>query len=110
MEKLNKSIDDLIDTIVNSKEYKNVIEIKKKMDTNSELIILINEVKKLQKKYIKSNYDEKIKKDLEIKKEELNNIPIYVDYNENLKAVNEMINIVKDELNKYFYDKLNNTD
>lgn len=110
MEELNKIIDELTDTIINSKEYKNVIELKKKMETNQELIVLINEVKTLQKKYVKSNYDEQLKEKLEIKEKELSSVPIYSIYNENLNKVNEMINLVKDELNNYFYKKLNPKD
>ena len=108
MENLNKSIDELVNTIINSKEYKNVVQIKEKMNNNKGLISLITEVKNLQKKYIKRNYDEKIKQELEKKEEELNNIPIYSVYNENLKVVNEMISLITDELNNYFYEKLNN--
>ena len=40
--------------------------------------------------------------------EKLNTIPIYVVYMQYLEKVNEMINIVKDELNDYFVDILNN--
>lgn len=110
MEELNRSIDELVDVIINSNEYQNVIEIKKKMDTNKELKELINEVKTLQKKYVKNNYDSELKEELEKKEKELNDIPIYAIYNENLDKVNEMINLVKDELNDYFYKKLNPKD
>ena len=40
--------------------------------------------------------------------EKLNTIPIYVVYMQYLEKVNEMINLVKDELNDYFVDILNN--
>ena len=40
-------------------------------------------------------------------KNKLNEIPIYVIYNQNLEKVNEMINLVKDELNTYFDNLLN---
>lgn len=107
MENLNKSIDELIDSITNIKEYNNVINIKKKMNDNDELLKLISDVKNLQKKYIKSNYDGTIKQELEEKEKILNEIPIYIEYNENLKIVNEMISVVTENLNEYFYKKLN---
>ena len=110
MEELSKSIDELVSVVINSKEYQNVIELKKKMNDNKELINLINEVKVLQKKYVKSAYDKKLKEELEIKEKELNSIPIYSIYNENLSIVNEMISLIKDELNNYFYEKLNSKD
>ena len=36
--------------------------------------------------------------------EELNDIPIYIIYCENLNKVNEMINYVNDELSDFFYN------
>ena len=104
---LEKSIDSLISTIINSNEYKKCIELKEKMNTNKELTKLISEVKILQKKYIKSNYDEVIKQELEEKESKLNQIPIYSIYNDNLKVVNETLEVVNDSLNNYFYKKLN---
>lgn len=110
MENLNSSLDELIDVIINFKEYKNVVELKEKMSVNDELMKLISDVKILQKKYIKSNYDDTIKQELEDKKNKLNEIPIYCIYSENLRIVNEMIGIVTDELNGYFFNRLNPKD
>ena len=44
---------------------------------------------------------------VDIKEQELNEIPIYAEYSNNLEVVNNMINLVKDELNDYFYHVLN---
>ena len=106
MEELNKSLDEVVNSIKESKEYKKCIELKNKMDSNDEINLLVKEIKLKQKKYIKSN-DLNIKKELDILEEKLNNIPIYHIYLENLEVVNNMINYVKDELNDYF-DKLLN--
>lgn len=103
---IEESLDDIINYITNSKEYIKCIEIKKKMSKNKKLTELIEDIKKLQKKYIKEN-DESIKEKLDSKEKELNEIPIYVEYNNNLEVVNNMINLVKDELNDYFYKLLN---
>ncbi len=103
---VEENLDDIINYIMNSKEYKKCIEIKKKMSKNKELNKLIEEIKLLQKEYIRKN-SESIKEELEKKEHELNDIPIYVEYNNNLEAVNNMIDLVKDELNDYFYKKLN---
>ena len=107
MEKLNSELDKLINYINNTKEYKLCIKLKKQMDGNDEVKKLISEVKKLQKKYIKSDYDDSIKKELEKKNEELSSIPIYVTYNQTLEKVNEMLEYVKDNLNDYFDNLLN---
>lgn len=111
MDMLNKEqkekLEDIIEYIINSIEYKKCIEIKNIMKSNTNINKLINDIKILQKKYIKNNYDKELKLELNRKEEELNKIPIYVEYNLNLSKVNEMINLVKEELNDYFYNKLN---
>lgn len=107
MEELNNEVDDLVNYIKNTDDYKKCIELKEKMKGNKELTELINEIKSLQKKYIRSNYDSDIKSVLDKKNSELLEIPIYVIYNEHLDRVNYMIDYVKNSLNDYF-DKLLN--
>ncbi len=78
------------------------------MSTNVEIKGLVDSVKKLQKEYVRSNYqDDGIKKELNTLNEKLNSIPIYVDYISNLSDVNNMISLVTDSLNDYFYKLLN---
>ncbi len=103
---MNKAIDEVINTIINSSDYKSCVEVKEKMSSNEELVSLINKIKSLQKKYVNTD-DENILKELNKLEEELNSIPIYVIYMQHLEKVNEMINLVNDELNNYFYDVLN---
>lgn len=106
MEELNRNLDEVVNCIKNSKEYKKCIELKEKMDSNDEINSLVKEIKLKQKKYIRSN-DSNILEELKLLEDKLNNIPIYHIYLENLEEVNNMINYVKDELNDYF-DKLLN--
>lgn len=106
MEKLNKSLDEVVDCIKESKEYKKCIELKKKMETNDEINSLIKEIKLKQKKYIRTN-DSNILSELNELEERLNCLPIYHVYTMNLEKVNEYINYVKDELNDYFLELLN---
>ena len=106
MEKLNKSLDEVVDAIKNSKEYKKCLELKEKMKSNDEINLLVKEIKLKQKKYIKSG-DSNILSELNELEEKLNCLPIYHVYTLNLEKVNEYINYVKDELNDYF-DKLLN--
>ena len=103
---MNKELDELVSYIKNTSSYKKCIFIKEKMDKNEEICSLIEEIKSLQKKYVKSNYDDSIKKELDSLESKLNSIPIYVEYNNNLEEVNKMIDLVKDELNDYFTDLL----
>lgn len=107
MENFYNSLDELIDYIKNTIEYKKCLELKSKMSSNSNINNLIDNIKNLQKKYIKSNYDSDIKLELDKLNEELNNIPIYITYTEYLDRVNEMISYVNDELSDYFYNILN---
>ena len=107
MENLYKKLDDVILCIKESIEYKNVIDIKKKMDSNEELKKKINDIKLLQKKYVKSNYDSSVKKYLDKLNDELLEVPIYRIYLDNLSVVNEKIEYVKDSLNDYFYNLFN---
>lgn len=107
MEKLYKSLDEVINCIKESNEYKDCIKIKEQMDSNTELVELINKVKDLQKKYIRSNYDSNVKEELDKYQSQLEEIPIYNIYLEKLEKVNYMIDYVKDSLNNYF-DKLLN--
>ena len=107
MENLYKKLDDVILCIKESNEYKNVIDIKKKMDSNEELKKKIIDIKLLQKKYVKSNYDSSVKKDLDKLNDELLEVPIYRIYLDNLSVVNEKIEYVKDSLNDYFYNLFN---
>ena len=103
---MNKELDELVSYIKNTSSYKKCISIKEKMDKNEEICSLIEEIKSLQKKYVKSNYDDSIKKELDSLESKLNSIPIYVEYNNNLEEVNKMIDLVKDELNNYFSELL----
>ncbi len=107
MEKLFKKLDEVIKCITNSNEYKNCILYKDKMSSNSEINDLVKKLKILQKKYVKSNYDSSIKKELDDVSSRLNNIPIYNMYLTNLEKVNYKIEYVKDSLNDYFYNLLN---
>ena len=103
---MNEALNEVINTIINSDDYKKCIELKNTMSSNEELVSLIEKIKKLQTKSVNTN-DQEILVELEKLEEELNNIPIYVIYMQYLEKVNEKIEFVKDELNNYFYEVLN---
>lgn len=108
MEELYKSLDEVIQCIVNSSEYQQCLKIKEQMSQNQELTDMIQEIKLLQKKYIRSHYDSSVKEKLIQLEQDLNQIPIYVIYLQNLDIVNQKIEYVKDSLNDYFYHLFNN--
>ena len=107
MEKLYKALDEVIFCIKDSNEYKMCLSLKDKMSTNDEIVSLVEDVKRLQKEYIKKGHDSDVKKRLDEVNNRLNDIPIYNVYLSNLEKVNEKIEYVKDSLNDYFYKLLN---
>ena len=107
MEELYKALDEVINSITESDEYKTCIELKDRMSKNINITDKINKIKKLQKEYVKSNYDFNIKIKLDELNNELISIPIYKIYMDNLEIVNEKIDYLKDSLNEYFYKLFN---
>ena len=61
MEELNNQLDIVVNIIKSSDEYKKCIDLRNKMSSNEEIVKLVEEVKKLQKEYVKSNYDSNVK-------------------------------------------------
>ncbi|MCI8346451.1 MAG: YlbF family regulator [Bacilli bacterium] len=103
---VEKKINDLIDYIINSYEYKRCLEIKKQMTQCNELNQLIKDIKKLQQDYIKTNGNS-IKQELNKKQKRLEQIPIYCEYNRYLERINEKLDFIKESFNDYFDQKLN---
>lgn len=104
---LNKALDEVISVITTSRDYCICIELQEKMKKNQNLMNLIDDLKDAQKRYVKSNYDRTIKNEMDLLKEKLQQIPIYVSYMAHLEKVNDMISYVEDDLNHYFYQLLN---
>ncbi len=102
MENVANNIKDIVSYIQNSNEYQICVKLKKQMSDNPDICLKIERIKTLQKKYVKSNYDQNIKKELDLLVKELEAIPIYVVYTEKLELVNQMIDYVRDSLNEYF--------
>lgn len=105
---IENKIDEIIDYIKNTDNYKNYLKAKIKLENREDLKEIINNIKKLQKEIIKNP---KNKKELE---NELNkNIEIletditYSEYNNYLIEVNNMLAIFENKLNNYFYDVFN---
>ena len=102
-----EELHEIIDYIKNTEAYKNCISLREQMNNNTELVKLIEEIKLLQKEYIKSNFDKSIKEKLDEKNNLLDEYPIYNSYNKYLEEVNQMINYVNDEMNDYFNKVVN---
>ncbi len=107
MENVYNALEEVIQCILQSSSYQTCITLKKQMSENEEITGLIEKIKKVQKKYIRSEYDPSIKKELDDLEEKLLNIPVYHMYHDSLEEVNQMIQMVKDTLNDYFQQLLN---
>ena len=104
---LNRALDEVISVITSSRDYRICIELQEKMEKNQNLMNLIDKLKDIQKRYVKSNYDKSIKGELDLLEEKLQQIPIYVSYMMHLVKVNDMLSYVEDDLNQFFYQLLN---
>lgn len=105
---VESALRDVVTVIKESREYQNCVLMKEQMNKNSSLLSLIEEIKEKQKQYVKSGFqDEKLEQELTDLKKNLEEIPLFVEYNQNLEIVNDMIDTVKEQLNDYFKEKLN---
>lgn len=102
---LNKAVLDVISVIENSKDYQKCLELKDSMKKNPKLMKLIDDLRNAEKKYVRSEYQNK--EEVTTLEEQLNQIPIYVIYMQHLEKVNQMISYVEEDLNDYFFKLFN---
>jgi len=105
--KLNKEIldkvDEIILTIKQSDDYQKYLLLKEKMNENSELKELIDEVRVLQKEIIHGKNKENVLKEKMIK---LENNPLYREYNNTLSEINNQLALIENAINNYFIKKI----
>ena len=110
-DKILNEVDSIITLIKDSKEYKEYLFLKEKLEKNEKAKSLIKEIKNLQKELVKkeaegmgaTDLDKKINDNLE----KLNRIPLYVDFINIQDELNNIYQDIKNRLDDYFYDKLN---
>lgn len=98
-------IDEIINIIKDSGEYKKYIEVSRKMIDNKDIMNLIDEVKLLQKKLVKeqilgndiTSIDEEINKRIN----ELEEYPIYLEYTYLQEDLDNSISLVKTNIENY---------
>lgn len=105
---MNKEIENKIDEIINeiesSPDYKKYLSLKEQIKNNKELMELINKVRVMQKDVL---HKKKTKEDLENIVDELNNHPLYREYNNTLYEINNTYGIIESSLNNYFDNIVN---
>ena len=107
MENVYKALENVIDCIKNSSDYQTCIALKEQMNQNDEIKEIVSRIKTLQKKYVQHYDDSSISEELDTLEKRLLEIPIYSIYSNHLEKVNERIEYLKDTLNDYFYQLLN---
>ena len=105
---ISNSVNELFESINNSKEYQDYLKIKEVLEKDESIISLIEEIKKLQQESVnlEFNGDEKYKeidKVIEEKAKILNSNPTYLEYLNRMDEFNDEYiidkNVLKKELN-----------
>ena len=108
---IENKIDELFNTIKNSKEYLAYQNIGSVLETNKEVNDLVAEIKKLQQESVKLEEEnnpkyKEIDKIIEEKVKILNSIPVYQEYLRRIDEFNNIITQSKDNIEKYINDKI----
>ena len=99
---------ELVREIKNDKEYREYITLRDKVKSNKEIMERIDNIKTLQKQYIKSAYlDDEIKAKLDKELSELEDIPLYKEYLLKEKKINNILISIKEGINSSFDNILN---
>lgn len=108
---INNKIDDLFETIKNSKEYKAYQNIGEVLKDNDEVNDLVEEIKKLQQKSVRleeqnnPEYKE-VDKLIEEKVKKLNSIPVYQEYLRKMEEFNDVIATSRNNIEEYINSKI----
>jgi cell fate (sporulation/competence/biofilm development) regulator YmcA (YheA/YmcA/DUF963 family) len=108
MNDIIKEINELIITIKGTDTYKNYLHILNQVEDSEDINHLVSEIKKLQQDAVKEesiNHQDKVlelDKIINSKINELNNIPLYIDYINACNEVNNLLNLTKEKFQTYF--------
>ena len=104
---LDKALE-LVKEIKNDKEYREYVTLRNEIKSNKEIMKRIENIKTLQKQYIKSAYlDDEIKVKLDKELSELEDIPLYKEYLLKEKKINNILTSIKEGINVSFENILN---
>ena len=103
--------DELVEYIKNSKTFKKYQELKEQVKENTKIMNLINEVKTLQKKAVKKEYNKEdvadINNQISNKLKELDSYPIYKEMTYLEEDLNNLFVTIKDMLDIYISKQIN---
>lgn len=108
---IENRIEDLFNTIKESKEYKDYLNIGSVLEEDEEINLLVNEIKSLQKESVGLEYrgDESYKevdKEIDRKVKLLNSKPIYQEYLRRMNNFNDILSESSSNIEKYVNTKI----
>ena len=108
---INNKIDDLFETIKNSKEYKAYQNIGEVLKDNDEVNDVVEEIKKLQQKSVRLEEEnnpeyKEVDKLIEEKVKKLNSIPVYQEYLRRMEEFNDIIATSRNNIEEYINSKI----
>lgn len=105
MNNIEKEIDNLFDEFERSDLYKRYLLVKEKLEKNTKIMGLINDIKRMQK-IATNNKDNLLEEEIKKLYDELNSYPLYQSYLIIKDEIEEELFRIKEPLNKYFEDIL----
>ena len=107
-EEIEKKAKELVQAIKNDDKYKEYMNLRQKLTENKDIMAKIQEIKRLQKEYVKGAYlDKKIETKLNNLNKELEQYPIYKEYLAKEKEINNILINISEGLNIIFNNILN---
>ena len=105
MNNIESKIDELFDELEDSKLYKDYVKVKESLENNSEIMDLINEIKRYQK-ISANNKDESVDGKIKELYDELNSYPLYQSYLIIKEELEEKLFMIKNIFENTFNDML----
>lgn len=108
---IENRIEDLFNSIKNSYEYKEYLNIGEVIEKDEEINNLINEIKTLQQKSVKLEYNnddtyKEVDKEIDEKVKKLNSFPIYKEYLRRVSNFNDIISESSKNIEDYVNEKI----
>lgn len=107
-EEIENKAKELVQAIKDDDKYKEYINLRKKLKDNKDIMSKMQEVKRLQKEYVKGAYlDKEIETKLNSLLKELEQNSLYQEYLAKEKEINKILNNINEGLNIIFNKLLN---
>ena len=102
---IKANIDELIIKIKENKVYKDYINLLEQVNNSNVIKELELDIREIQKKLVRTPSIQ-LEEELENKKKELEEIPLYLDYKDALDELNNILLIIQDRFNIFIKDLL----